>query len=69
MIIFTSPSGIQNFMHIAGDIRPEKLRLACIGTVTAKAADNFGIRPIVVADTPSEEGIFNYYQSETIKNK
>ena len=73
MMIFTSPSGIQNFVKLAKNIRPEKLRLACIGTVTAKAAENLGIHPVVVADTPSEEGIFNsivhYYKSEIIKNE
>ena len=66
MIIFTSPSGIQNFMKPARGIHPENLRIACIGEVTAGAAKEAGINPMVVAKDASAKGIVesitNYYK-------
>lgn len=57
MIIFTSPSGIENFMEHTIDINPEKLRIACIGEITSQASLKAGIKPLVVAKNPSAEGI------------
>ena len=59
MIIFTSPSGIENFMEHSKHIDPEKLRIACIGEITSRAAVKAGIKPLVVAENPSAEGIVN----------
>ncbi|HKJ79356.1 MAG TPA: uroporphyrinogen-III synthase, partial [Prolixibacteraceae bacterium] len=59
MIIFTSPSGVHNFLKFVGNSNPEKLRIACIGEITARAAREKGIVPLVVAENPSAEGIVN----------
>jgi uroporphyrinogen-III synthase len=65
MLIFTSPSGIQNFLELAEEIEPEKIRIACIGIVTADASRKAGVQPIVVANQASAKGIvqsiINYY--------
>ncbi|MBK6281334.1 MAG: uroporphyrinogen-III synthase [Draconibacterium sp.] len=67
MLLFTSPSGIRNFMKLAGDIQPEKIRMACIGETTAKAAIENHISPVVVANKSTVAGLFesvlNYYKN------
>ncbi|MFW5756365.1 MAG: uroporphyrinogen-III synthase [Tangfeifania sp.] len=66
MLIFTSPSGIKNFLKIAGTQHPEKLRVACIGETTAHTAGENNIEPLVVAEEASAKGLFdsiiNYYK-------
>lgn len=57
MLIFTSPSGIHNFMERKGDMPPGKIRAACIGEITAQAANETGINPLVVAHSASAKGI------------
>lgn len=59
MIIFTSPSGIENFMEHSKNINSEKLRIACIGEITSRAAAKAGINPLVIAENPSAKGIVN----------
>ena len=65
MLIFTSPSGIKNFLKISGVKQPEKLRIACIGETTAGTANENGIDPLVIAEDASAKGltnsIINYY--------
>jgi len=65
MLIFTSPSGIKNFLKISGVKQPEKLRIACIGEITANAAKKNGIEPLVIAEKASAKGltdsIINFY--------
>ncbi len=67
MLLFTSPSGVRNFMKLAGDIQPEKIRVACIGETTAKAAIENHISPVVVANKSTVAGlfesVFNYYKN------
>ena len=57
MLIFTSPSAIQNFMTINNNIPAENIRIACIGEVTAREAKKQGIPPLVVAEDASAKGI------------
>ena len=65
MLIFTSPSGIKNFLKISSTQHPEKLRVACIGEITARTARENNIGPLVVAEKASAKGlvdsIMNYY--------
>jgi uroporphyrinogen-III synthase len=57
MLIFTSPSAIQNFMKLFHNIPVENIRLACIGETTASEARKMGIQPLVVAEDASTQGI------------
>ena len=58
LIIFTSPSGIDNFRQLTKDtVEPSALRIACIGHTTAKAANKHGIEPVVVASMSNSEGL------------
>lgn len=70
MIIFTSPSGIENFIKVAPGGQNKDVRIACIGEVTARAARENGLQPLVVAQKSTASGIagsiINYYIS---KNK
>jgi len=72
MLIFTSPSTIQNFMKLNLNIPAEDLRISCIGEITAREAKNQGISPTVVAEDASAQGIvdaiINHY-SKKIKNQ
>lgn len=66
MLLFTSPSGVKNFMKLSGNIQPEKLRIACIGETTSKAAIENNISPLVVAKNSTVadlfESVLNYYK-------
>jgi len=57
MLIFTSPSAIQNFMKISKYIPAENIRVACIGQTTAREAQILGITPLAVAEDASAKGI------------
>lgn len=58
LIIFTSPSGIDNFRQLTQNTVPSSaLRLACIGHTTANAAEKHGIEPVVVASMSNSEGL------------
>lgn len=67
MLLFTSPSGIHNFVKIAGKINLKNTRIACIGETTAKAAIENNITPKVVAQNSTAAGLFesilNYYKN------
>ena len=71
MLIFTSPSGIKNFLKLFPELVIQKIRMACIGDTTANAAREKGFRPLVVAQNSSSAGIaesiLNYYISKNIK--
>ncbi|MDO9579140.1 MAG: uroporphyrinogen-III synthase [Bacteroidales bacterium] len=66
LVLFTSPSGVANFTETLGPqyVNPE-LRVACIGKVTTKAAEQYGLRCMITAKTSTYEGlaneIINYY--------
>jgi uroporphyrinogen-III synthase len=68
MIIFTSPSGIENFLKVYPEGKNKSIPMACIGSVTAAAAAGYGFRPLVVAEKSSAAGIagsiLNYYISK-----
>jgi uroporphyrinogen-III synthase len=72
MLIFTSPSGIQNFIKLFPELNIQNIRMACIGETTASVAREKGFRPLVVAQNSSTSGmvesILNYYISKNIKN-
>ncbi|MFW5773659.1 MAG: uroporphyrinogen-III synthase [Tangfeifania sp.] len=65
MLIFTSPSGIKNFLKITRTTNVETLRVACIGETTARTAKENGIEPLAIAEEASAKGlvdsIINYY--------
>lgn len=67
LVLFTSPSGVNNFAEAVGpeNITPE-LRVASIGRVTTRAAEQYGLRCIITAETSTYEGmaneIINYYK-------
>ncbi|MBW6533430.1 MAG: uroporphyrinogen-III synthase [Mariniphaga sp.] len=69
MLIFTSPSGIQNFLKLFPKLNIQNIRMGCIGETTATAAREKGFRPLVVAQNSSSAGIvesiLNYYISKT----
>jgi uroporphyrinogen-III synthase len=69
MLIFTSPSGIRNFVQVLPASRGKNIRMACIGPVTYREARENGFKPLVVAEISSAAGIvdsiLNYYISET----
>lgn len=69
MLIFTSPSGIQNFLKASPAFREQNIRMACIGPVTCNEAINRGFNPQVTAQKSSAKGIvesiLNYYISKT----
>ena len=58
MLIFTSPSGVKNFLKLVAKIQPEKIRMACIGETTSKTALENNIIPKVVAKNSSAAGLF-----------
>lgn len=66
MILFSSPSGIQNFVNMTNKDLHKKIRIACIGETTAKAAIENNIVPKVVATNSSTLGLFesivNFYK-------
>ncbi len=72
MLIFTSPSGIQNFLKLFPNQKNKNIRMACIGETTANAARENGFHPLAVAQNSSASGlvesIVNHYISKNIKN-
>ena len=67
LLLFTSPSGVHNFLKLAGEIQHKKIRIACIGETTSKAAIENNISPLVVAKNSTVVGLFesvlNYYKN------
>ncbi|GAB1451472.1 hypothetical protein MASR2M47_15280 [Draconibacterium sp.] len=66
MLLLTSPSGVRNLVKLAADIQPKKIRMACIGEITLKAATENKFSPLVVAKNSTVEGLFesvlDYYK-------
>jgi uroporphyrinogen-III synthase len=66
LVIFTSPSGVDNFTDVLGEenITPE-IRAASIGKVTTRAVEAHGLTCLVTATRSTYEGladeIVNYY--------
>lgn len=59
VITFTSPSTLKNFMKIMGEdfILPSNIRVACIGPVTAEAAENAGLKTDIVGEPYTISGL------------
>jgi uroporphyrinogen-III synthase len=72
MLLLTSPSGVRNLVKLTAEIQPEKIRMACIGEITSKAALENNISPLVVAKNSTVEGLFesvlNHYKYKKQKN-
>lgn len=73
LIIFTSPSGVQSFLHhTAGSIKLRELKTACIGPTTEKALLQERISPVVVANPSGKAGIIkgieDYFTNSFKKN-
>jgi uroporphyrinogen-III synthase len=66
MLLFASPSAVRNFTKLAKGIQPGKIRAACIGETTSKAAVENNILPLVVAKKSTVQGLYesilNYYK-------
>lgn len=66
MILFTSPSGIENFIKLKNHSQLQKIRIACIGETTSNTAIKNNINPKVVAKNSTAFGLFesilNYYK-------
>jgi uroporphyrinogen-III synthase len=64
MLICASPSAFYNLFKLTED---KRLKIACIGEITAKAAISYGVTPLTIAKEPNALGIFNaiseYYQN------
>jgi uroporphyrinogen-III synthase len=67
LLIFTSPSGINNFLSLSYSLQKENIRIACIGRTTANEARKDNITPKVIATKSTTLGLFesvsNYYKN------
>ncbi len=57
LIIFTSPSGFNNFLEKIQEITPENLKIACIGETTKKAIEEKEISPKITAIKANADGL------------
>ena len=68
MLIFTSPSGMNNFLSLTKGNPELEIRLVCIGKTTAKEAIKNNITPKVIAEESTTIGLFesilNYYKNK-----
>jgi uroporphyrinogen III methyltransferase/synthase len=68
-VTFTSSSTVQNFVDAVGaDILQSargKFRVACIGPITARTAEECGLAPDAVAEDASVEALIEILQKET----
>lgn len=69
LVLFTSPSGVVNFAEtLSPQYLNQELRFASIGKVTTLAAEQYGLRCTITAETSTYEGlaneILNYYKTK-----
>jgi uroporphyrinogen III methyltransferase/synthase len=57
IVTFTSSSTVRNFIKLIGDVDVGGARIACIGPVTASEAEKSGIRPDIVPQEYTIEGL------------
>ncbi len=57
IVAFTSSSTVRNFIKLIGDVDMGGARIACIGPVTASEAEKSGIRPDIVPQEYTIEGL------------
>ena len=53
LIIFTSPSGFNNFKSLISKNTLQKIKIASIGTTTSMAINQSGINPKITASKPN----------------
>lgn len=56
IITFTSSSTVENFVKLVGKV-PEGIKIACIGPITAETAKAHGLKPDIIADEYTIEGL------------
>ncbi|MDO8683108.1 MAG: uroporphyrinogen-III C-methyltransferase [Armatimonadota bacterium] len=61
IITFTSSSTVKNFVALIGEngksSLPEGVTIACIGPITAQTAEEYGLKPDIIADEYTIEGL------------
>jgi uroporphyrinogen III methyltransferase/synthase len=61
IITFTSSSTVTNFIELIGENAakqlPPSVQIACIGPITAETAEENGLKPGIVADEYTTEGL------------
>jgi uroporphyrinogen III methyltransferase/synthase len=57
IITFTSSSTVKNFVKLIGVSVPAGVQIACIGPITAQTAEDLGLRPDIVAEEYTIEGL------------
>ncbi len=57
VIIFTSSSTVNNFVKLAGDIDLTGTKVACIGPLTANEVEKSGMKPDIVPEEHTMEGM------------
>jgi len=57
IITFTSSSTVKNFVKLVGGSVPEGVKIACIGPITAETAESLGLKPDIVSDEHTVEGL------------
>lgn len=58
IITFTSSSTVKNFIQLVGrESVPEGVTIACIGPITAQTAEEHGLKPDIVAEEHTVEGL------------
>ena len=70
VVTFTSSSTVKHFMELAGDGAKEALSrttVACIGPVTAKTAQNLGLKVAVMAEEYTVDGLIRALEAHFAK--
>ena len=57
IITFTSSSTVKNFVKLIGASVPAGVQIACIGPITAQTAEEHGLKPDIVAEEYTVEGL------------
>ena len=58
IITFTSPSTVRSFVRLVGMVSLRgNVKIACIGPITAEAAEEYGLKPHVIAEEHTIEGL------------
>lgn len=57
IIIFTSSSTVSNFVKLVGDIDFAGTKIACIGPLTANEAEKSGMKPDIIPEEHTMEGL------------
>lgn len=68
LLIFASPSAINNLMVLNPGLKDQSLKIACMGGTTAKVVENTGNKPLIVPEDSSVKGLVNaikeYYKTQ-----